>query len=78
MKAFPQRLNCKIQTAKLKELFNEVDNRGCGEISFDDFAIVYQRMLFIEDVSNFEIQSLCEDLCILQYLSRNKLFFYVF
>ncbi|GJQ70950.1 small-wing [Trypoxylus dichotomus] len=54
IKAFLPRLNCKVPTSKLRELFNEVDTRKRNEITFDDFTILYQKLLFngntVEDI----------------------------
>ncbi|KRT83944.1 HLH domain-containing protein, partial [Oryctes borbonicus] len=49
IKAFLPRLNCKIPTNKLRELFSEVDTRKRNEITFDDFTVMYQKLLFNEN-----------------------------
>lgn len=38
VKAFLPQVNCQIAKSKLKEVFNEVNNRSVGELSFDEFA----------------------------------------
>jgi phosphatidylinositol phospholipase C gamma-1 len=48
LKAFLPRINYKIPTNKLRELFNEVDTRRRAEIGFDDFAVLYQKIIFDE------------------------------
>lgn len=50
LKAFLPRINYKIPTNKLRELFNEVDTRKRAEIGFDDFAVLYQKIIFDESV----------------------------
>lgn len=45
LKSFLSRVNCKIATAKLLEHFNEVDVRQRGELRFDDFLRLYQKLL---------------------------------
>ncbi|KAJ8974220.1 hypothetical protein NQ317_018143 [Molorchus minor] len=49
MKSFLPRINYKIPTIKLREVFNEVDTRRRTEIGFDDFAALYQKLLFDEN-----------------------------
>lgn len=51
VKAFLPRLNYKIPTNKLREIFNDVDTRKRGEIGFDDFTILYHKIIFNENVS---------------------------
>ncbi|XP_018333855.1 1-phosphatidylinositol 4,5-bisphosphate phosphodiesterase gamma-1 [Agrilus planipennis] len=48
VKAFLPRLNCKIPTNKLREIFNEVDTRKRMEIGFDDFTLLYHKLIFDE------------------------------
>ncbi|CAH0547497.1 unnamed protein product [Brassicogethes aeneus] len=48
LKAFLPKINFKMPNIKLKDLFNEVDNRKCTEIGFDDFSTVYQKMMYYE------------------------------
>jgi hypothetical protein len=50
MKAFLPRVNCKISTSKLRELFQEVDTRRRTELGFDDFATLYHKLMFDEHV----------------------------
>ncbi|PNF30464.1 1-phosphatidylinositol 4,5-bisphosphate phosphodiesterase gamma-1 [Cryptotermes secundus] len=48
MKAFLPRVNCKISTNRLRELFQEVDTRKRTELGFDDFATLYHKLMFDE------------------------------
>lgn len=54
LKSFLPRVNCKMSTSKLRDLFQSVDTRKSGEIGFDDFAtlfhdqLVHDRTLFDE------------------------------
>ncbi|KAL1501701.1 hypothetical protein ABEB36_006983 [Hypothenemus hampei] len=48
IKSFLPRINYKIPTFKLREVFNEVDTRKRGEIGFDDFTILYQKLILDE------------------------------
>lgn len=50
LKSFLSRVNCKIATAKLLEYFNEVDVRQRGELRFDDFLRLYQKLLVANTV----------------------------
>lgn len=47
---------------KLRELFNEVDTRKTSEIGFDDFTMLYQKIIFDENVNTFIILG-----CMLQF-----------
>jgi Ca2+-binding EF-hand superfamily protein len=53
MKAFLPRVNCKIATNKLRDLFQEVDTAKRTELGFDDFAALYHRLMFDENVRLF-------------------------
>ncbi|XP_011505251.1 PREDICTED: 1-phosphatidylinositol 4,5-bisphosphate phosphodiesterase gamma-1 [Ceratosolen solmsi marchali] len=46
VKAFLPRINCKIVTNKLREVFQEVDTKNRTEIGFDDFVILYHKLMF--------------------------------
>nr|CAD7595378.1 unnamed protein product [Timema genevievae] len=48
MKAFLPRVNCKISTSRLRELFQEVDTKKRTELGFDDFATLYSKLMFDE------------------------------
>ncbi|KAK9878390.1 hypothetical protein WA026_021698 [Henosepilachna vigintioctopunctata] len=48
LKTFFPRINYKISTNRLEEVFNEVDNRRRTEIGFDDFMVLYQKVIFDE------------------------------
>ncbi|XP_022122315.2 1-phosphatidylinositol 4,5-bisphosphate phosphodiesterase gamma-1 isoform X2 [Pieris rapae] len=48
VKAFLPRINCKISTSKLRDIFQEVDTNKKGEIGFDDFSILYHKLIFDE------------------------------
>ncbi|KAK9500321.1 hypothetical protein O3M35_001604 [Rhynocoris fuscipes] len=49
IKAFLPRINCKLSTNKLRELFQEVDVRRAGELAFDDFAELYHKIMYDEN-----------------------------
>ncbi|KPJ09210.1 1-phosphatidylinositol-4,5-bisphosphate phosphodiesterase gamma-1 [Papilio machaon] len=49
IKAFLPKINCKISTSKLRDIFQEVDTGKRGEIGFDDFSILYHRLIFDEN-----------------------------
>lgn len=51
LKSFFPRINYKIPTNKLREVFTEVDSRKRGEIGFDDFAVLYQKVILDDGVS---------------------------
>ena len=53
MKAFLPRVNCKISTNRLRDLFQEVDTRRRTELGFDDFAALYHKLMFDENVRLF-------------------------
>lgn len=44
LKSFLSKLNCKISTAKLMELFAEVDVKKRNEIGFDSFTRLYEKL----------------------------------
>ncbi|XP_063235452.1 1-phosphatidylinositol 4,5-bisphosphate phosphodiesterase gamma-1 [Bacillus rossius redtenbacheri] len=48
LKAFLPKVNCKISTNRLRELFQEVDTRKRGELGFDDFELLYHKLMFDE------------------------------
>jgi phosphatidylinositol phospholipase C gamma-1 len=50
MKAFLPRVNCKMSTSRLRELFQEVDTKKRTELGFDDFATLYHKLMFDEHV----------------------------
>jgi phosphatidylinositol phospholipase C gamma-1 len=39
--------------SRLRELFQEVDTRKRTELGFDDFATLYHKLLFDDNVSSF-------------------------
>lgn len=53
LKAFLPRVNCKIATNRLRELFQEVDTRNRNELGFDDFVILYHKLMFDQNVSKY-------------------------
>lgn len=55
LKAFLPRIDCKISTNKLREIFQDVDVRKRMELGFDDFTIFYHKLIFNEYVSNKNI-----------------------
>lgn len=54
IKAFLPRVNCKIATNKLREVFQEVDLKNRGEIGFDDFVLLYHKLMFDINVSKIK------------------------
>ncbi|PSN29961.1 1-phosphatidylinositol 4 [Blattella germanica] len=50
LKAFLPRVNCKISTSRLREVFQEVDTRRRMELGFDDFATLYHKLMFDENI----------------------------
>lgn len=57
VKGFLPKINCKIATNKLRDIFQEVDTDKRGEIGFDDFSSLYQKLIFDENVSHSNIWS---------------------
>lgn len=53
LKSFLGRVNCKMNTAKLLEHFNEIDVRKRGELRFDDFSHLFQKLLVTQNVTFF-------------------------
>lgn len=53
IKAFLPRVNCKIATNRLRELFQEVDTKNRNELGFDDFVILYHKLIFDHNVSMY-------------------------
>jgi len=53
VKAFLPRVNCKIATNRLRELFQEVDTRNRNELGFDDFVILYHKLMFDQNVNKY-------------------------
>lgn len=51
VKAFLPRVNCKVATNRLRELFQEIDTRNRNELGFDDFVVLYHKLMF--DQNNF-------------------------
>ncbi|KAJ2954035.1 hypothetical protein O0L34_g2246 [Tuta absoluta] len=49
VKSFLPKINCKIATNKLRDIFNEVDGAKCGEIGFDEFFVLYHKLIFDEN-----------------------------
>ncbi|XP_060519361.1 1-phosphatidylinositol 4,5-bisphosphate phosphodiesterase gamma-1 isoform X2 [Cylas formicarius] len=54
IKSFLPRINYKLPTNRLREIFNEVDTRKRTEIGFDDFTILYQKLIF-DDKNTTEV-----------------------
>ncbi|KAI5735456.1 hypothetical protein M8J77_018535 [Diaphorina citri] len=50
IKTFLPRVNCKMSTNKLREHFQEVDTRKTNELAFDEFSILYNRIMFDEQM----------------------------
>lgn len=57
VKAFLPRVNYKITTNRLRELFQEVDTRNRNELGFDDFVILYHKLMFDQNVSKILVFS---------------------
>lgn len=51
VKAFLPKINCKISTMRLRDLFQEVDTDQRGAIGFDEFALLYQKLIYDVNVS---------------------------
>ncbi|XP_053996256.1 1-phosphatidylinositol 4,5-bisphosphate phosphodiesterase gamma-1 isoform X1 [Hylaeus anthracinus] len=51
VKAFLPRVNCKVATNRLREIFQEIDTRNRNELGFDDFVVLYHKLMF--DQNNF-------------------------
>ncbi|XP_041986907.1 1-phosphatidylinositol 4,5-bisphosphate phosphodiesterase gamma-1 isoform X2 [Aricia agestis] len=62
VKAFLPKINCKVSTSKLRDIFQEVDTYRRGEIGFDDFSILYHRLIFDEN-NVLEIFDKCMTYC---------------
>lgn len=45
VKSFLPKVNCKVSTAKLNEIFHEVDCRRRNVLGFDDFTRLYQKLM---------------------------------
>lgn len=45
VKSFMPRASCKISTNKLRQVFQQVDTRDRTELGFDDFVILYYKLL---------------------------------
>ncbi|XP_037072934.1 LOW QUALITY PROTEIN: 1-phosphatidylinositol 4,5-bisphosphate phosphodiesterase gamma-1-like, partial [Pollicipes pollicipes] len=58
LKAFLPRVNCKLSTARLKELFQEADEAKKGRIMFDDFLRLYYRTVWDPQVLVGDLQRL--------------------
>lgn len=59
LKSFLSRVNCKMGTAKLLEHFNVIDVRQRGELRFDDFLRLYQKLLVTPTVSIYQLINYC-------------------
>ncbi|XP_046736207.1 1-phosphatidylinositol 4,5-bisphosphate phosphodiesterase gamma-1 [Diprion similis] len=53
VKAFLPRVNCKIMTNRLREMFEDVDTRNRTELGFDDFVTLYHKLMFDNIANNF-------------------------
>ncbi|VVC96133.1 unnamed protein product, partial [Leptidea sinapis] len=49
VKTFLPKINCKISTSKLRDIFQEIDTTRRGEIGFDDFSMLYHKLIFDEN-----------------------------
>ncbi|XP_046996756.1 1-phosphatidylinositol 4,5-bisphosphate phosphodiesterase gamma-1 [Schistocerca americana] len=61
LKAFLPRVNCKIPTNKLRDVFQEVDTRKRMELGFDDFATLYQKLMFDNNMYSESFSKLFSD-----------------
>lgn len=52
LKSFLSKLNCKISTAKLMEIFAEVDAKKRNEIGFDSFTRLYEKLMVSSNAIN--------------------------
>lgn len=68
VKAFLPRVNCKIATNRLREFFQEVDTRNRNELGFDDFVILYHKLMFDQNVCLI-FYCVCINITSLHYLS---------
>lgn len=50
LKLFFPKINYKMPTVKLREIFNDVDSRKRSEICFDDFEKLYQKVILDGDI----------------------------
>nr|CAD7429247.1 unnamed protein product [Timema monikensis] len=71
MKAFLPRVNCKISTSRLRELFQEVDTKKRTELGFDDFATLYSKLMFDESNYGAMFQSFRDSLDVHPRYSEN-------
>lgn len=53
LKTFLPKVNCKMSTSKLREVFQKVDTRKLGEIGFDDYSTLFHDLL-VYDRSPFD------------------------
>lgn len=51
IKFFVSKINYKISNNELREIFNQVDTKKKGEIGFDEFTALYQKIIMSENVS---------------------------
>lgn len=51
MKSFLPRINYKMVTNRLREMFEEVDIKKRGALGFDDFVTLYQKLMNDNNVS---------------------------
>lgn len=73
IKAFFPRVHCKISTSKLRELFQEVDTRKRNELNFDEFVILYYKLINSTKVS-YIIFIIPYNICFFILLDFQRLF----
>ncbi|CAG7730788.1 unnamed protein product [Allacma fusca] len=56
LKAFLPKINCKLSTGKLRDLFQDFDAKKSGEIGFDDFAQLFHQLMHDPQVLNIHFQ----------------------
>ncbi|XP_034839388.1 1-phosphatidylinositol 4,5-bisphosphate phosphodiesterase gamma-1 isoform X1 [Maniola hyperantus] len=49
VKAFLPKINCKIATNRLRDIFTEIDVNKAGELSFDEFNLFYEKLVYDEN-----------------------------
>jgi len=61
LKKFLQKVNCKVPTIVLKERFGKFDQKGTGEIFFDDFCSLMQGWLYSKDLMENNLAQYSQD-----------------
>ncbi|XP_059470095.1 1-phosphatidylinositol 4,5-bisphosphate phosphodiesterase gamma-1 [Neocloeon triangulifer] len=53
VRSFLPKVNCKIATKRLGDVFQEVDTRHRQELGFDDFTTLYYKLMFGDESASF-------------------------